>query len=146
MLTSFEADDFMSDNPVTFTPDTDIFDAIHIFLHRKVSGATVLNEHNEVVGVISELDCLKAIINQGYYHEGGAGQVKDYMTTGELDYMDPHISIIDAAQTMLTKRHRRMPVIENGKFAGQISARSVLQAFKDSLMDHDKTEDEAASA
>jgi hypothetical protein len=47
---------------------------------------------------------------------------------------------------MLTKRHRRTPVIINGKFAGQISARSILQAFKDSLMDHDKTEDEARSA
>lgn len=146
MLTSFEADDFMSDNPVTFHPDTDIFEAIHVFLQRKVSGATVLNNHNEVVGVISELDCLKAIINQGYYHDGGAGKVADYMTTGDIDYMDPHISIIDAAQTMLTKRHRRMPVIENGKFAGQISARSVLQAFKDSLMEHDKTEDESATA
>ena len=55
-------------------------------------------------------------------------------------------AIIDAAQTMLDKRHRRMPIIENGKFAGQISARSVLQAFKDSLMDHDKSEDEAANA
>ena len=146
MLTSFEADDFMSENPVTFTPDTDIFDAIHIFLQRKVSGATVLNQHNEVVGVISELDCLKAIINQGYYHEGGAGLVKDYMTTGKLDYMDPHVSIIDAAQTMLTTHHRRMPVLVNGKFAGQISARSILQAFKDSLMNHDETEDESASA
>ena len=146
MLTTFEADDFMSVNPVTFTADTDIFDAIHVFLQRKVSGATVLNNHNEVIGVISELDCLKAIINQGYYHEGGAGTVGDYMTTDNLDYMDPHISIIDAAQTMLEKRHRRMPVIENGKFAGQISARSILQAFKDSLMEHDGSEDETATA
>ena len=146
MLTSYEADDFMSVNPVTFTADTDIFDAIHVFLQRKVSGATVINQQNEVIGVISELDCLKAIINQGYYHDGGTGTVGDYMTTGEIDYMDPHISIIDAAQTMLTKRHRRMPVIQNGKFAGQISARSILQAFKDSLMEHDKTEDESATA
>jgi len=146
MLTTFEADDFMSVNPVTFKPETDIFEAIHVFLQRKVSGATVLNDHDEVIGVISELDCLKAIINQGYYHEAGAGTVGDYMTTDFIDYMDPHISIIDAAQTMLEKRHRRMPVIENGKFAGQISARSVLQAFKDSLMEHDVTEDESAIA
>jgi len=144
MLTSYEADDYMSVNPVTFSPDTDIFDAIHVLLQRRVSGGTVLNENNEVVGVISELDCLKAIINTGYYHEGG-GTVGDFMYTGPLEYMDQHTSLIDAAQKILNTRHRRMPVVEHGKFVGQISARSLLQAFKDSMMDHDASEDEIAS-
>lgn len=140
MLTSYETDDYMSVNPVTFSADTDIFDAIHVLLQYKVSGGTVLNENNEVVGVISELDCLKAILNTGYYHEGG-GTVGDFMSTGDIEYMDLHTSLIDAAQILLTKRHRRMPVVEHGKFVGQISARSVLQAFKDSMADHDASED-----
>lgn len=146
MSTSFEAADLKSDNPVTFSPDTNIYNAIHILLQRKASGATVLNERNEVVGILSELDCLKAIINQAYYHEGGSGTVKDFMTTDKLEFMDPHISIIDAAQTLLAHRYRRMPVIKNGKFAGQISTRSVLQAFSDSMMEHEKTEKESAFA
>lgn len=145
MLTSYEADDYMSVNPVTFSPDTDIFDAIHVLLQRRVSGGTVLNENNEVVGVISELDCLKAIINTGYYHEGG-GTVGDFMYTGPIEYMDQHTSLIDAAQKILTTRHRRMPVVEHGKFVGQISARSLLQAFKDSMTEHDASEDDVARA
>lgn len=144
MLTSYETDDYMSVNPVTFTVDTDIFDAIHVLLQRKVSGGTVLNENNEVIGVISELDCLKAIINTGYYHEGG-GTVGDFMSTGNIEYMDFHTSLIDAAQRILTTRHRRMPIVEHGKFVGQISARSLLQAFKDSMSEHDTTEDEITS-
>jgi CBS domain-containing protein len=144
MSHSFFADDFLSTNPVTFHPETDILDAIHELLKYKVSGGTVINEQNEVVGVISELDCLKAIINMGYYREGG-GKVKDFMTTGNIDCMQPRMSIVDAAQLILTTRHRRMPVVVDGRFAGQISARSILQAFKDSLvMSHDKTEDEVA--
>lgn len=143
MLTSYDADDFMSVNPVTFDPETDIFDAIHVLLQRKVTGGTVLNERHEVVGVISEFDCLRAIINTAYYHEGG-GKVKDFMTKENLHFMDPHMSLIDAAQHLLNMRNRRMPVIVNGQFAGQISARSILQAFKDSMMEHDKTEDETA--
>lgn len=142
MLTSYETDDFMSVQPVTFSPDTGIFEAIHVLLQRKVSGATVINENKEVVGVISELDCLKAIIHQGYYHEGHGGKVSDFMSTNNIDTLPPHASLIDSAQTMLDKRRRRMPVVENGKFVGQVSARSMLQAFKDEVMDHDKSEDE----
>lgn len=141
MLTSYETDDYMSVNPVTFSAETDIFEAIHVLLHLKVSGGTVLNEKNEVIGVISELDCLKAIINTAYYQQGG-GTVGDFMSTEGIEYMDYHTSLIDAAQILLTKRHRRMPIVEHGKFVGQISARSVLQAFKDSVTEHDATEDE----
>lgn len=140
MLDSFEVDSYMSIQPVTFTPDTDIYDAIHTLLQRKVTGGTVLNDNKEVIGVISELDCLKAIINTGYYHEGG-GTVGDFMYTGDIEYMPAHTSLIDAAQKLLSTKHRRMPMLENGKFIGQISARSVLQAFKDSMMEHDVTED-----
>jgi len=34
-----------------------------------------------------------------------------------------------------------MPVVKDGQFVGQISCRSVLQAFKDSMLVHDKNED-----
>ena len=142
-MSTFEADTHMSINPVTFSPETDIFDAIHVLLQRKTSGGTVVNENNEIIGVISELDCLKAIINFGYYDQGG-GQVKDFMTSGEIKCMPSHMSLIDAAQEIINTRHRRMPVVENGKFVGQISARSILQAFKDSLTEHDASEDEIA--
>lgn len=144
MLTSYETDDYMSVNPVTFTRETDIFEAIHVLLQRKVSGGTVLNENNEVIGVISELDCLKAIIHTSYYNEGG-GTVGDFMHTGEIEYMDFHTSLIDAAQKILNTKHRRMPIVEHGKFVGQISARSLLQAFKDSMTAHDASEDEITS-
>jgi CBS domain-containing protein len=141
MIRSYEVDDYMSVNPVKFTPETDIFDAIHVLLQRKVSGGTVVNEKDEVVGVISELDCLRAIINTAYYHEGG-GTVGDFMTSGTIEFLDPHTGLIDAAQILLGKKHRRMPMILEGKFYGQISARSILQAFKDSMTEHDATEDE----
>ncbi|MFT7560035.1 MAG: CBS domain-containing protein [Flavobacteriales bacterium] len=140
MLTSFETDDYMSINPVCFSVDTDIFEAIHVLLQRKVSGGTVLNEGKEVIGVISELDCLRAIMNVGFYHEGG-GCVGDFMTKGDIEYMDLHTSLIDAAQVLLDKKRRRMPIIQNGKFVGQISARSLLQVFKDTMQKHDSSED-----
>jgi len=139
MLGSIIAKDYMSINPVTFRADTDIFEAIHILLLHKISGATVINEKNEVVGVISEMDCLKAIINVGYYGEGG-GSVGDFMTAN-VESIDKNINIVDAAQLLVSTKRRRMPVIEAGKFSGQISARSILQAFKDFRSNHDRKED-----
>jgi len=132
MHTSLDSDDYLNASPLTFTPETDIFEAIHKLLEQRMSGATVINAENEVVGVISELDCLKAIINTGYYREGG-GCVGDFMATQNIQFMDRNISIVDAAQRLITSRHRRMPIQENGKFVGQISARSLLRAFKDSV-------------
>lgn len=140
MLHSIDADDHMSVNPVTFKLDTDIFDAIHVLLQRKVSGGTVLDDDNNVIGVISEMDCLKAIINTGYYHQGG-GTVGDFMSK-DPDSMPRHLNIVDAAQILVKTGYRRMPITENGKFVGQISARSILRAFKDSMTEHDATEDE----
>jgi len=132
----------MSINPVTFNIDIDIYEAIHLLLQRNLSGATVINANNEVVGVLSEMDCLKAIVNVGYYHEGG-GKVSDFMTKGSVETIEKHLSLIDAAQKLISTGHRRLPVVVEGKFSGQISARSLLQAFKDSMTQHDITEDEA---
>lgn len=140
-LEAVDADSYMSPTPVLFKPDTDIYDAIHVLLHRMVSGGTVLNDKNEVIGVISELDCLKAIVNAGYYHEGG-GTVADFMTTKDIVCVERHMNLVDAAQKILSTHLRRMPVVEEGKFVGQISARSLLQAFKDAMTRHDESEDE----
>ena len=67
MFGSIVAKDYMSIKPVTFRADTHIFEAIQVLLQNKISGATVVNDANEAVGVISEMDCLQAIINVGYY-------------------------------------------------------------------------------
>ena len=128
MFGSIVAKDYMSIKPVTFRADTDIFEAIAVLLENKISGATVINDANEAVGVISEMDCLQAIINVGYYDQGG-GYVGDFMTRN-VESIDQNINIIDAAQLLLKTKRRRMPVIEDGKFKGQISARSILMAFK----------------
>lgn len=139
MFPSIKTEDCLSKNPVTFSKDTNIFDAIHILLERKVSGGTVVDEDNHVMGVISDKDCLKAILNRSYYSEVG-GTVNDFMTT-DVIYADLSLNIVDMGEILLKNNKRRMPVVINGKFAGQISVRSILQAVKDFRFEHDKTED-----
>jgi|TARA_B110000503_G_scaffold82300_1_gene125614 CBS domain-containing protein len=139
MLNSINIKDFMSVKPLTFTPDTHIMDAIHEMLVRKVTGGTVLDEQGRVVGIISELDLLNKLEQIAYYQEGDAC-IGDLMCTS-VDSLPLATTLFEAARTLTKYNRRRMPVVDDGLFVGQISCRSILQAFKDSMLTHDKNED-----
>ncbi|MEE9345397.1 MAG: CBS domain-containing protein [Methylococcales bacterium] len=138
MLKSVNSRDFMTENPVTFPPDTNIFTVIHELIVHKVSGATVIDEENHLLGVISQGDCLKAILD-GTYHGYANGTVEEVMTT-KVDTIDPGLDLIDAARILLTTKRGRLPVVEDGKFIGQISIRSILRAVKEFDVPPDPTE------
>ena len=139
MLNSIKIKDFMSVNPLTLTPATHIMDAIHEMLVRKVTGGTVLDDQGGVVGVISELDLLGQLEQIAYYQEGDAC-IGDLMLT-KVDVLSVNTTLFEAARTLIQYKRRRMPVVEDGKFVGQISCRSILRAFKDSMLAHDNKED-----
>ncbi len=138
MLKSVHSRDYMTEHPVTFSPDTNIFTVIHELLVHKISGATVIDGEDHLLGVISQGDCLKAILD-GTYHGYANGSVDQAMTT-EVDTVSPVLDIIDVARTLLTKKRGRLPVVEDGKFIGQISIRSILRAVKDYDVPSDPTE------
>lgn len=140
MLQSIQMKDFMSIDPVILSTDTPLYDAVHVMLENKITGATVLDEERHVVGVVSEVDLLKALEQISYYNEGD-GKVGDYMTT-EVEVIDGNMNIYDVANKLLELKIRRLPVVEHGKFIGQISCRSILQAMKDSMCTHDTSEDD----
>lgn len=140
MIKSIGADECITHNSVTLSEETDLFEAIHLLLKHKVSGATVINSDNEVIGVLSELDCLKAILDGSYYGDVG-GTVGQYMTKQVQSIEDIEtMDILQVAKMMIDGSRRRIPVVKNGKFAGQVSCRSVLQAVKDFVARHDPAE------
>lgn len=142
MLKTIGAEDYILKNPLTFTENTDLFRAIHLLLEKKVTGATVINDNNEIVGVISELDCLEAIIDGAYYGEIAGKKVGHYMTK-QVQSIDSigDLDILDIAKMMIDGKRRRFPVVKHGKFVGQVSTRSILQAVKDFVSEHDPKED-----
>lgn len=140
MLQSIQMKDFMSIDPVILSTDTPLYEAVHVMLENKITGATVLDEERRVVGVVSEVDLLKALEQISYYNEGD-GKVGDYMTT-EVEVIDGNMNIFDVANKLLELKIRRLPVVDHGKFVGQISCRSILQAMKDSMCTHEKSEDD----
>lgn len=54
----------MTVNVFTVTPDTPILDVAELMLEHKVSGLPVINEENELIGVITESDIFRMLIRQ----------------------------------------------------------------------------------
>lgn len=129
MLNSVELKDYMLRNPAKVKQDDDLFVAIDRIVTNKISGVCVVDDDNNLVGVLSELDCMKAILSARYNHETSVGPVKDVMTT-DVYCVSPNSDIVDVAQEMLKRGFRRCPVVENGKLVGQITCRQLLNGVQ----------------
>jgi len=119
--------DFMSSELITFNKETPIEAAIGTFLSQKISGAPVVDSDGELVGLLSEKDCLKRFIESSYYNNPG-GYVEEYMST-EVTTIDLHESLSNVADKFIQSRFRRFPVMDGNKLVGQISRRDILKAI-----------------
>lgn len=114
---------------ITFQPDQSIQDVISIIIDKKISGAPVLDDQKHLVGIISEKDCLRLIVDQAYNNmPAETRKVSDYMTP-KVRSISPKTNIVDAAKEFLGSSIRRFAVVdENGMLLGQVSRRDILQA------------------
>jgi CBS domain-containing protein len=128
MLLSVDLRDYMLTNPIKVKEDDNLSYAMKIIIDNKVSGVCVIDEKKALVGVLSEMDCLAAIL-KATYNEVGVGLVNEYMTK-DVIVAHPSEDIINLAQDMLKTNQRRRPVVEDGKLVGQVSCRQLLTAVK----------------
>jgi len=127
MLRSVSLRDYMLRHPTTVRSDATIHEAMQVIADNKISGLCVVDEAGQLVGILSELDCLRAILGAAYT-ESDPGRVADVMAKDNLVVAHPDEDIVDVAQDMLIKNKRRRPVVENGKLIGQITCRQLLEA------------------
>lgn len=119
--------DHMIKDVVTLTPNMEINRAMNILLERKISGAPVVDETGQLLGVLSKKDCLKAALNASYFQEWG-DTVANYMST-DVKTLDADMDIVQAAEVFLASTFRRFPVLREGQLVGQISRTDILAAL-----------------
>ncbi len=129
MLQSVNLRDYMLGNPAKVKPGDNVLDAMRVIIDNKISGVCVVDDEENLVGILSELDCLRAALG-ATYNKTGVGLVRDHMTGDNLLVAHPNENILDVAQEMLLKKHRRLPVVENGRLIGQITCRQLLAAVR----------------
>jgi CBS domain-containing protein len=120
----------MLPHPATVRHDLPLREAIDIITENRISGLCVIDEQGNLVGILSELDCLRAILG-AVYNKSGIGIVADYMATENLVVAHPDEDIVDVAQDMLMNNKRSRPVVENGRLVGQITCRALLKAVQE---------------
>ncbi len=121
--------DYMTTKLITFQPAQTIHDVIATLIKYKISGGPVVNDKNELIGIISETDCIKHISDSKYYNMpmDNSHSVENNMVS-EVETIDKNMNVFDAATKFISSGRRRFPIIENGKLIGQISQKDILKA------------------
>ncbi|MGR2737799.1 CBS domain-containing protein [Billgrantia sp. Q4P2] len=95
-------------------------------LHR-LPGAPVVDDHDHLIGFISEQDVLGKLLQSAYLNDE-APLVKELMRNEVLS-VSPTKSITDLAQEMLGQKPKVYPVTEQGRLCGIVTRRDVLTAI-----------------
>jgi CBS domain-containing protein len=104
MFTSTSVKDYMTASLITFTPDMDVLEAIRLLLENGISGAPVVDKLGNIIGILSERDCIKVALTAGYHGEKG-GKVAEFMSRS-VKTIDATASLMDVAKRFV--RHCRI--------------------------------------
>lgn len=128
MKTRLRVKEFMTTELVTITPDTEVMRAVYLLVEHDISGLPVVDEGGNLVGILTERDCIATAINAGYFDEAG-GSVGNFMSS-PVETVEADDSLMDIADRLRKSTYRRFPVVEDGRLVGLISRRDVLEALK----------------
>jgi len=127
-VNAFRVSDFMSQDLITFKPEQSVDEVIQTLIKNKISGGPVVNANNELVGIISEGDCLKDISESRYHNMPMEQHTVENRMAKNVETIDGNMNVFDAANKFLESKIRRFPIVENGKLVGQISQKDILVA------------------
>ncbi|MAI80880.1 MAG: CBS domain-containing protein [Deltaproteobacteria bacterium] len=125
------AKEIMVSSLITLSPDQNIFEAMHVLMTKRISGAPVVDASGSLVGMLSELDCLRILSSDAFYadDQDEEGSVRDFMTAPGL-HIEPDLGIYAIAHYFLTTSVRRLPVVNEDRLVGQVSRRDVLRGIE----------------
>lgn len=119
--------DYMARSLVTFRPDMDVLDAVQALVTNRIAGAPVVDASGNLIGMLSELDCMRVALDAGYHGHWG-GPVSEFMSV-DTKTVDATMNIVDLAQLFVESEYRRFPVVDDNRLVGQVSRRDVLRAL-----------------
>ena len=111
--------EIMTRNVLTAKPDTAVVDIVRLMARNKITGLPVVDAEGRLIGVVSESDII-----------GKAGDtVADIMTNGSWT-VNEDTTLGDAAEVMLRRRIRRLPVVsETNELTGLLSRSDLISFF-----------------
>jgi CBS domain-containing protein len=120
--------DIMTKNLILFRPKETIHDVMIAFIKYKISGGPVVDKHGNLMGIISEGDCMKEISESRYFNMPILDKTVYHFMTKDVETIDVSKSIFDAASLFSKTSRRRFPVIDKTRLVGQVSRKDILIA------------------
>lgn len=108
---------------IHIAPNRPVFDALVILAEYKI-GALAVMEGDKLVGIFSERDYAREVVLQG--RSSKTTMVSEVMTSKVIS-AGPNELVETAMNTLLEKRIRHLPVVEDGKMLGMLSIGDVLK-------------------
>lgn len=128
MLESVTVKDYVAKSSLHLTTDMQVMHAIQKLVENRVSGAPVLDLHGNLVGMLSQKDCLKVALSSSY-HDEVAGSVAEHMSR-QVTSLNTDNSILEAIELFVKFGYQRIPVMEENRMVGVISQHDALRALK----------------
>lgn len=112
---------------ITIGPEQLIRDAIQLLVERQIGALVVVDADEKPIGILSERDIIhRAAENESVFSE----TVADLMTKNIITGI-PQDETSSVAATMIQKRFRHLPIIEDGNLVGIVSIGDILKAERD---------------
>ncbi|ASJ02547.1 inosine-5-monophosphate dehydrogenase [Thermococcus profundus] len=111
---------------VIVKPNDTVHRVARVLARNKVGSAVVVDENDEIVGIITDRDILDKVVAKG--KDPKKVKVKDVMTKNPITIEDDY-SIQDAIDRMMDKGVRRLLVTRLGKPIGFVTAADLLTAL-----------------
>ncbi|MGB0836644.1 MAG: CBS domain-containing protein [Flavobacteriaceae bacterium] len=121
--------DIMTTNLIVFHPDQSVIEVMASIVKNKISGGPVVDSQGQLIGIISEGDCIKEISDSRYYNMPMASHKVHEFMVKDVDVLDSNMDIFEVCSLFQKNKRRRFPVMRDGKLVGQISQIDVLKAI-----------------
>lgn len=114
---------------VKVTPETLVHEVIELLADRRIGAVPVL-EGDEVVGIMSERDVIRALRRDGATMLDWP--VERVMTRPPVT-AEPDMTALEGLGLMTRRRFRHLPVIEHGRMVGFVSIGDLVKARIDRI-------------
>lgn len=114
--------DLMTSDVLSVAPEDTIGEAAQKMVDREVSSAAV-SDYGRLIGILTERDLTRAVAGRTHSSEA---RVREWMTPDPVT-LPPTASPKEAAETMLERGFRHIPVIEGDRAVGIVSIRDVAR-------------------
>lgn len=113
--------DVMHKNVVAASPDATIREASKVMNDYKI-GSLIVMKDNDLAGIITASDIIRAVAKDMDVNDA---KLEDVMSKTVVT-IDPEDTIEEAVDVMLKNKIKRLPVVENGKIKGIITATNIM--------------------